>query len=114
MLTTNSLHINSILQKFAVNDEVIVTVQFELSPPRTMRKLHARYTDSYRVLRRIASIIYELNVTWNFCISPVFGGEDSTLFDACTLLHLLLTTADPLQRLVSPPPCSDLMHECWL
>ena len=49
----------SILQEFAVDDEVMVMVHFERFPPGTVRKLHARHTCSYRVLRMIASISNE-------------------------------------------------------
>jgi len=53
---------HSILQKFAVDGEVIVTIHFEGFSTGTVRKLHARRTGSYRVLRMITSIIHELDI----------------------------------------------------
>ena len=47
----------SILLEFAVDDEVVITIHFARFSPKTVRKLHARHTNSYRVLRRITFII---------------------------------------------------------
>jgi len=63
--------------QFAVDDEVVITIHFEWFPPGTVRKLHARRTYFYRVLRKIASITHELDIP---CITPIFIREDSTLF----------------------------------
>jgi len=52
----------TILQKFAVNYEVMVMIRFERPLPQTVRKLHAQHTGSYRVLRKISSIAYELDI----------------------------------------------------
>ena len=47
----------SILREFTVNNKVIVMNHYE-----TMRKLHAWCTDSERILKKIASIPYELDI----------------------------------------------------
>jgi len=86
---------HNILHEFAVDDEVMITIHFERLPPGTMRKLHVRCTGSYKVLRRIASIIHELDIPWDPCINPIFSEEDSTLSDACDFLHLPSIVAGP-------------------
>jgi len=53
---------HKILQKFTVNDRVMVIIHFERFSPGTVWKFHARCIGSYRVLRMIASITHELNI----------------------------------------------------
>ena len=53
---------HSILQEFAVENEMMVIVYFGRFPPGTVSKLHARRTVSYRVMRRIVVITHELNI----------------------------------------------------
>ena len=65
---------HSILQEFTVDGKVIVTDHFERFSPGTVRKLHARRTCSYRVLKRITSITYELDIPWDSGICMVFSG----------------------------------------
>jgi len=48
----------SILQEFTVDNKVIVTSHSE-----NIKKLHARCIDSDRVLKRSASVTYELNIS---------------------------------------------------
>ena len=76
-------------------------MHFERFPPETVSKLYARRTGSYRLLKRIASITHELDISWDPGISPIFSGENSTLSDACAFLGLSSIAADPSQRLSS-------------
>jgi len=57
-----AIYPHSILQEFAIDDEVMITIHFERFPPGIVRKLYARHTGSYRVLGRIASIIHKLEI----------------------------------------------------
>ena len=50
----------STLQKFIVDNEVIITIHFEMFSLGTMRKLYTRQTCFYIILRRIVSITHEL------------------------------------------------------
>ena len=54
-------------------------IYFEMFPSETVRKLHARRTNSCRVLRRIASITCELDISWDLGISLIFSEKDLTL-----------------------------------
>jgi len=54
---------HSILRKFAVDDKVMATIHFVRFPLGTVRKLHSQSTGSYRVLRMIASITHELDIS---------------------------------------------------
>ena len=85
----------STLQKFIVDNEVIITIHFEMFPPGTVRKLYTRHIRFYRVLRRIVSITHELDITWYPGISPIFIREDSTLSDACASLDVPPIVIDP-------------------
>jgi len=73
---------HSILQEFAIDDDVTFTIHFKTFSPKTVRKIHARCTGFYRVLRRIASITHELDIPWDPVVNLVFSGEDMTLFYA--------------------------------
>ena len=92
------------MQEFAVDDEVMVLIHFGRFPPRTVRKLHARPTSSYRVSSMITAITHELDIPWDSGISLIFNGHDSSLSNTCAFLDLLSTAADLSQRLVPPPP----------
>ena len=73
-------------------------------PPRIVRMLHARYTCSYRVLRRITYISQTLDIPWDPGIIPVFIEDDLPLSHACAFLHVSSTMANSSQRPVSSPP----------
>ena len=104
---------HNILQEFVVDNEVVVMIHFQRFPVETVRKLHARRTRSYRVLRRITSITHELNIPRDPSNSLIFNGKDSTLSDACALLELSLTTTDPSHRTISlSPPWVRVIYEC--
>ena len=49
-----------------------------------MRKLHAWSQDFDRVLKRIASLTYELDTPWDSGINSIFSGKDLRL----VLLHV--------------------------
>ena len=72
----------------------MVMIHFERFPSGTVRKSNVRCAESYRVLRRIASITHELDISWDPGISPIFSGENSTLSDACAFLDIPSTVAD--------------------
>ena len=66
---------HSILKKFTVDDEVMVMIHFERFHPETVRKLHTRHTNSYKILRRITVITHELDIKWDSDISLIFSGR---------------------------------------
>ena len=72
--------------------------------PEIVMILHNQHTCSYRVLKRNASIIYELDVPGNPGISLTFSEEDLTRFDVYAFLDLSSSTADPSQEPVLPTP----------
>ena len=59
----------SILQKFAVDNKVMVTSHLE-----AVRKLHAWRTDFDRILKRSAFIAYELDIPWDSGIDSLQQG----------------------------------------
>jgi len=66
------------MQEFSVADKVIVRVRPERFPPETVENLHGRCTGPYRVLKKINSKAYELDIPRDLCISPIFDGKDLT------------------------------------
>jgi len=78
----------SILQEFAVENEVNVT-----SHPEIRRELHVQCTCSSKVLKRFAFITNKLDVLWDSGIRSAFNGDDSPLVAACALLELSSLTA---------------------
>ena len=68
---------HNILQKFVVTE---VTCMFHLD---IMMTLHNQRTCSFRILKRNASITYELDIPWDLGISHTFNGTDSIRFNAC-------------------------------
>ena len=82
MKTINFLYIY-IVQKFAVDSEVIVT-----NPLEIVRKSHTWRTDFPRVLRRLALMIDELDISWDHGISSVFSRHDALLSTICVLIEL--------------------------
>ena len=63
MISNFAVYPHSILHEFAVDDEVMVMIHFEMFPPGIVKKLHARRTCFYRVLRRITAISHELDIS---------------------------------------------------
>ena len=86
---------HSILQEFAVENEVMVTSQ-----PKIGRELHVQCTCSSKVLKRFAFITDELDVPWDFGIRSVF----SNLVTTYASLELSSLVVDSSQRPASPPP----------
>ena len=64
------------LQEFATGDEVMVRMRPERFSPGTLKKLHARRMG---VLRSFGSNAYELDISRDRGINPVFNIEDLTL-----------------------------------
>jgi len=73
----------SILQEFAIENEVMVTSHSEIE-----RKLHIQCTYFSKVLKRFAFITDELNIPWDPDIRSTFSRDDSPLVAACILLAL--------------------------
>jgi len=94
----------SILQKFTVDDKVIVTILFGMFPAGTVGKLYARGTYSYRVLRKNTFITHELDNPWDLGINTIFNGENLSLSDAWAFIDLSWTAIDLSQRPVLTPP----------
>jgi len=66
-----AVFLHSILYEFAVNEDCDVMT------------LHSQRMGSYKVLKRNASITYELDIPWDLGISHTFNGDDSIRFNAC-------------------------------
>ena len=79
----------SILQEFAVDSKVMVT-----SHPEVVRKLHAWRIYFDTILKRSASIAYELNTLWDPGISSVFSRNDASRSTLCALNELTSYTTD--------------------
>ena len=73
---------HSILQKFAVDNEVMVMIHFERFPLGTMRKSNARHTKSYRVPRRIVFMTLELDIPMRSWYQSGFQWGE---FDSCCM-----------------------------
>jgi len=81
---------HSILQEFVIDNEVIGTIHFERFSPETVRKLHARRTCSYKVLRMIASVALELDIPWDPGINLIFSEEDFDSFYCMCLSKFII------------------------
>ena len=71
-------NLHSRLQEIAVGDEVMLRVPPQRFPPETWEKLHIRCISPYRVMRRIGSNAFELNIPCELGINPVFNVEELT------------------------------------
>jgi len=60
----------------------MVRVRPEKFPPGNIKKFHAKRTCPYKVLRRIGSNAYELDIPQDLGINPVFNVEDLTQYNA--------------------------------
>lgn len=89
------------LQEFSVGDKVLVRVRPKRFPHGTVKKLHARRTDPYRVLRRVGPNAYELNIPRDHGINPVFNVEDLTLYHE-SMMHPFPSVDDPAPSTFAP------------
>ena len=64
------------MEEFSVGEGVMVRVHPKGFLLRSVKKLQARRTDPYTVLRRIGSNAYELNIPRGLGISSIFSFED--------------------------------------
>ena len=64
------------------------------SHPKAIRKLHACRTDFDKILKRSASISYELNVLLDPGISSIFSKDDAPLSVIDVLIELPFLTAN--------------------
>jgi len=94
-----SIYQYGMLQKFLVDSEVIVT-----SHPKIVRKSHAWRTSSPRVLRRLALMTDELDISWDPSTNSVFSRDDAPQSTICVLIELPSFTVDPSRRPAPPPP----------
>ena len=90
------LHTHIVFAGFTVDNKVIVTSHSE-----TVRKLHAWCTDSERILKKIASITYEFNISWDTGVGSALNRDDSLLVAVCAFFELSSFAADSSRR---PPP----------
>ena len=90
----------SILQKFAIDNKVIVRSHSE-----TMRKLHVWRTSFDKVMKRSASISYKLDILLDAGIGPAFIENDLLSHAACIFFELPSTAVDlSRNQVLSPPP----------
>ena len=90
----------SILQEFTVDNKVMIVTNHH----EAVRKLHAWPKDFDRALKRIASIAYELDSSWDPGISFVFSRDDASWSTLYVLIVLPSFTADPSRRPAPPLP----------
>lgn len=68
------------LQEFSEGDMVMVRIRPERIPSGKVRKLHAKKMGPFKVLKKISSNAYMLDIPVDFGISNVFNVEDLTPF----------------------------------
>ena len=68
------------LQELTRGDEVLIRVHPERFLLGTLRKLRTRHSGPYKILKRLGSSAYELEIPYDFGISPVFRVEDLTRY----------------------------------
>jgi len=73
------------LQKLAIGDQVMIRVHPERFPLGTLKRLHTRRSGPYKVLKRFSFSAYEVDITCDLGINPLFNVEDLTCF------HTLVT-----------------------
>ena len=69
-----------------------------------IRKLRTLRTYFDKILKKSASIAYELNTQWDSGISFIFSRDDAPQSPLCALVELPSFTADPLRGPVPPLP----------
>ena len=106
------------MQEFSIADKVMVRVSPERFPPRTIENIHARCIGPYRVLRKTGPNAYELNISRDLSISPVFDGKDLTWYSvpvdypATILDSTTFAAVDAPRFSVSlPPPVPSWRHQ---
>ena len=92
----NLLHFRIVSCRFAVVNEVTGIFHSEI-----VSTLHSQPTNSYNILKRIASITDKLDFPWDSGINLTLSGEYSTRSAAYAFLHLLLPTTDLSQKPIS-------------
>jgi len=73
------------LQDIAIDDEVLIRFHPERFPLETLRKLHTQRCGPYKILKRVGSSAYELDIFHDLGISPVFCVEDLTHYRTFTI-----------------------------
>ena len=88
----------SILQEFAIDNKVIVTSHYE-----TVKKLRVWLIDSEKVLKRIASITYDLDIPLDPGVSSALNMDNSLLVAVCVFFGLSSFAAGSSRRPAPSP-----------
>ena len=71
-----SVDLHCRLRTFNVSDYVMIRMRPERFPPRTVKKLHARSAGPFKILKKINSNAYVVDLLPDFGISYTFNIED--------------------------------------
>ncbi|XP_038972521.1 uncharacterized protein LOC120104756 [Phoenix dactylifera] len=80
-------------QEFRVGDDVMIRIRPERFPSGAVRKLHARSMRPYKILKRVGSNAYVVDIPSDFGINPVFNVEDLVAYRGPTTIP-----ADPFNE----------------
>ncbi|XP_038970995.1 uncharacterized protein LOC120104238 [Phoenix dactylifera] len=67
-------------KEFQTGDYVMIHIQHERFPSRTVKKLQVRSTRPYRVLRRVGTNAYVIDLSSDCGISPTFNVKDLVVY----------------------------------
>ncbi|KAF9665289.1 hypothetical protein SADUNF_Sadunf16G0107200 [Salix dunnii] len=82
-------------RQFHEGDMVLVRLRPERFPPGSVSKLHARRAGPFKIVKKMGSNAYVVELPSEFGISPVFNIEDITAFKGDTsILPVPATSAD--------------------
>jgi hypothetical protein len=83
--------------EFAVGDYVMIRFRPEWFPSGTIKKLQARSAGPFKVLKRIGSNAYVIELPFNYGISSTFNIEDLVAYKGSTTI--------PDDPFIEPPLC---------
>ena len=94
------------LRIFNVGDYVMIRMRAERFPPGTVKKLHARSAWPFRILKKINSNAYMVDLPADFGISSIFNVEDLVPYRVPLiplLTHSCVSLAKTFLRAPLPP-----------
>ena len=98
---------------FKEGDLVLIRVQPERFPPGMYHKLHARKIGPFKILKKLGSNAYLIDLPSDFQFSPIFNIEDLTAYQGCMSSQELQDSPSTVPQVQPAPEIIDsiLTHQ---